>query len=107
MEKSIFANLPNDLIMNILEHKRIEEERIKHIRIHKVKAFRISLELKGIYNYMWNKYEEFKYKPFNDFINEDFTVGWHLTAIKNLRLYETDSDDWTESETESSDDDDY
>jgi len=105
MEKSMFSNLPNDLIMNILEHKRIEEERIKQIRINKAQAFRIHMELNQVYHYMWNKYDEFKFKPYDNFINEDFTLGWHLTAIKNLRLYETDSDDWTEEETESSDDD--
>jgi len=104
MTKSIFSNLPNNLIMKILDHKRIEEERLKQIRIHKAKSFRIHLELNQVYHYMWNKYEEFKYKRYNDFINEDFTIRWHLTAIKNLRQYETDSDDYY-TEDENSEDD--
>ena len=94
----------NNLIMKILDHKRIEEERLKQIRIHKAKSFRIHLELNQVYHYMWNKYEEFKYKRYNDFINEDFTIRWHLTAIKNLRQYETDSDDYY-TEDENSEDD--
>jgi hypothetical protein len=84
----LFDTICDDLVEKILEHKKINKE----IKMNKSRATEgVSLELKHVYHYMWNKYDEFKCLSYWKFINEEFTVKWHLTAIKNLKILETDS----------------
>ena len=94
----LFNTICDDLIEKILEHKKINKE----MKMNKSRATEgVSLELKHVYHYMWNKYDEFKCLSYWKFINEEFTVKWHLTAIKNLRILETDSEEELEYESES------
>ena len=94
----LFNTICDDLIEKILEHKKINKE----IKMNKSRATEgVSLELKHVYHYMWNKYDEYKCLSYWKFINEEFTVKWHLTAIKNLRILETDSEEELEYESES------
>ena len=93
----LFNTICDDLIEKILEHKKINKE----IKKNKSRATEgVSLELKHVYHYMWNKYDEYKFKPYWNFINEDFTIGWHLAAIHNLKILETDSEEELEYESE-------
>lgn len=80
----LFDTICDDLVEKILEHKKINKEMKKN----KSRATEgVSLELSTVYHNMWRKYDEFKFKPYADFINEDFTIGWHLAAIYNYKIY--------------------
>lgn len=93
----LFNTICDDLIEKILEHKKINKE----MKMNKSRATEgVSLELKHVYHYMWNKYDEYKYLSYWKFINEIFTVKWHLAAIHNLKVLETDSEEELEFESE-------
>ena len=89
MEKSIFANLPNQLIMKILEHKKIEEEK----DLNKILFSKVIDEINLNTNRMWKHYDTISNKHFHDFMNQDYTVGWCLASIYNSKFYVDDSDD--------------
>ena len=102
----LFDTICDDLIEKILEHKKINKKINKEIKMNKSRATEgVSLELKHVYHYMWNKYDEFKCLSYWEFINEEFSVKWHFSAIRNLRILETDSsEDELEYESESESD---
>ena len=105
-EKSIFANLPHHLIFKILDEHRFEKERIeKENRINKAKIFGLHLEFNRHLFYMWNQYDDFRFKPYDTFIEEDFNLIWLFARIRNSKLAGTDSSEEEDYDDTSSDDD--
>jgi hypothetical protein len=89
MEKSIFANLPNELIMKILEHKKFEEE--KDLNKNRFKKVMYSIHLNTLR--MWRHYDTISIKKYDDFMEQDYNIGWCLASIYNSKFYVDDSDD--------------
>ena len=89
MKKSIFANLPNELIMKILEHKKFEEEKDLNKNLFNNVINEININT----HRMWIKYDEIKCKDFNNFMEQDYSIGWCLASIYNNKFYVETSDD--------------
>ena len=88
MEK-IFQKLPNDLIIKILEHKRIEEQK----DLNKILFSQVIDEINLNSNRMWKHYHEYRHKTLYNFLNEDYTSLWCFASIYNNKVYVDDSDD--------------
>ena len=100
-KKSIFANLPNHLIFKILDEHRFEKE----TRINKAKILGLHLEFNRHLSHMWNQYDEYRFKPYDNFITDDFTLIWLFARIRNSKIEVTYSSSEEEYDDTSSDED--